>query len=481
MRRAWPVLLLEALAVGGAAVAQGAFDPAAVDAIVMEQMRAQGVPGMALALVRGGEVVHVRGYGRSGDGAEVTPRTRFLVASLSKSFTALAVLQLAHDGRVDLDAPVRRYLPGFTLADPDAAARITVRQLLDHRSGLGDAGYHDPRTGFPRTLEGRVAALARARPVAEPGAAFRYFNPNYEVAARLVEVVSGEPFGWYLEERVFGPLGMEDTVSVTSSDDLRRGVDGLARGHVLAYGVPVPSGEEAGFLAGHAGVVTTAADMGRYLAMIASGGRLGGEQVVPAEVLAPWLSPVGSEGYALGWFVGERGGERLLQHNGILSTFAADAVVLPQRGDAFVLLYDVHGVAQDLFGFPRIREGVLSLALGEAAASGGFGVRHWAALFAALTVAAVALGVRGLLAAPDWARWSGDVPLWRALAGAARWLLPLAVLLAVPAIGVASTGRYFPLLTLYRSAIGVMTWLGLAALLGAANALLRAATLLRRG
>lgn len=420
MRRAWPVLLLEALAVGGAAVAQGAFDPAAVDAFVMEQMRAQGVPGMALALVRGGEVVHVRGYGRSGDGAEVTPRTRFLVASLSKSFTALAVLQLAHDGRVDLDAPVRRYLPGFTLADPDAAAR-------------------------------------------------------------LVEVVSGEPFGRYLEERVFGPLGMEDTVSVTSSDDLRRGVDGLARGHVLAYGVPVPSGEEAGFLAGHAGVVTTAADMGRYLAMIASGGRLGGEQVVPAEVLAPWLSPVGSEGYALGWFVGERGGERLLQHNGILSTFAADAVVLPERGDAFVLLYDVHGVAQDLFGFPRIREGVLSLALGEAAASGGFGVRHWAALFAALTVAAVALGVRGLLAAPDWARWSGDVPLWRALAGAARWLLPLAVLLAVPAIGVATTGRYFPLLTLYRSAIGVMTWLGLAALLGAANALLRAATLLRRG
>lgn len=420
MRRAWPVLLLEALAVGGAAVAQGAFDPAAVDAFVMEQMRAQGVPGMALALVRGGEVVHVRGYGRSGDGAEVTPRTRFLVASLSKSFTALAVLQLAHDGRVDLDAPVRRYLPGFTLADPDAAAR-------------------------------------------------------------LVEVVSGEPFGRYLEERVFGPLGMEDTVSVTSSDDLRRGVDGLARGHVLAYGVPVPSGEEAGFLAGHAGVVTTAADMGRYLAMIASGGRLGGEQVVPAEVLAPWLSPVGSEGYALGWFVGERGGERLLQHNGILSTFAADAVVLPQRGDAFVLLYDVHGVAQDLFGFPRIREGVLSLALGEAAASGGFGVRHWAALFAALTVAAVALGVRGLLAAPDWARWSGDVPLWRALAGAARWLLPLAVLLAVPAIGVATTGRYFPLLTLYRSAIGVMTWLGLAALLGVANALLRAATLLRRG
>lgn len=420
MRRAWPVLLLEALAVGGAAVAQGAFDPAAVDAFVMEQMRAQGVPGMALALVRGGEVVHVRGYGRSGDGAEVTPRTRFLVASLSKSFTALAVLQLAHDGRVDLDAPVRRYLPGFTLADPDAAAR-------------------------------------------------------------LVEVVSGEPFGRYLEERVFGPLGMEDTVSVTSSDDLRRGVDGLARGHVLAYGVPVPSGEEAGFLAGHAGVVTTAADMGRYLAMIASGGRLGGEQVVPAEVLAPWLSPVGSEGYALGWFVGERGGERLLQHEGILSTFAADAVVLPQRGDAFVLLYDVHGVAQDLFGFPRIREGVLSLALGEAAASGGFGVRHWAALFAALTVAAVALGVRGLLAAPDWARWSGDVPLWRALAGAARWLLPLAVLLAVPAIGVATTGRYFPLLTLYRSAIGVMTWLGLAALLGVANALLRAATLLRRG
>src|SRR5690606_11406852 len=173
----------------------------------------------------------------------------------------------------------------------EVAGRITVRQLLNHRSGLGDAGFRDQRTGFPRSLEGRVAAMARARPVAEPGTEFHYFNANYEVLARLVAVVSGEPFSDYLRAHVFEPLGMEDTESITSSDDLRRGVPGLARGHLLAYGFPVASGEETGFLAGHAGVVTTAADMGRYLAMLAGRGRLGGEQVVPEEALAPVLSP----------------------------------------------------------------------------------------------------------------------------------------------------------------------------------------------
>jgi len=164
MHRAWPLLLANVLAVGQLAAAQAGLDVAAVDAFVAAQMRAQGVPGLGLAVVRAGQVVYAQGYGRTGDGASVTPRTRFLVASLSKSFTGLAVLQLAQQGRLDLDAPVRRYLPGFTVADPEVAGRITVRQLLNHRSGLGDAGFRDQRTGFPRSLEGRVAAMARARP-----------------------------------------------------------------------------------------------------------------------------------------------------------------------------------------------------------------------------------------------------------------------------------------------------------------------------
>jgi CubicO group peptidase (beta-lactamase class C family) len=481
MHRAWPLLLANVLAVGQLAAAQAGLDVAAVDAFVAAQMRAQGVPGLGLAVVRAGQVVYAQGYGRTGDGASVTPRTRFLVASLSKSFTGLAVLQLAQQGRLDLDAPVRRYLPGFTVADPEVAGRITVRQLLNHRSGLGDAGFRDQRTGFPRSLEGRVAAMARARPVAEPGTEFHYFNANYEVLARLVEVVSGEPFSDYLRAHVFEPLGMEDTESITSSDDLRRGVPGLARGHLLAYGFPVASGEETGFLAGHAGVVTTAADMGRYLAMLAGRGRLDGEQVVPEEALAPVLSPTEGADYAMGWFVGERGGEAMLYHNGILSTFSGDAVLFPERGDGVVLLYDVHSVAQDVAGFPRLKGGVVALLLGEEPSSGGFGVRHWSLVFGALTLLAVALGVLGLVRLPAWERWAGTVPGWRGFVGAVRRLMPLAVFLAMPAIGVATTGRYFGLLTLYRSAIGVMTWLGVAGLLGAVNALVRLGWLLRRG
>src|SRR5690606_38535877 len=100
------------------------------------QMRAAGVPGAAVAVVRGGRTVHVRGFGEATPGVPVTPQTAFQLASVSKSFTALAVMQLVEDGKVDLDAPVRAYLPWFRLADEGAAAAVTVRHLLSHTSGL---------------------------------------------------------------------------------------------------------------------------------------------------------------------------------------------------------------------------------------------------------------------------------------------------------------------------------------------------------
>jgi CubicO group peptidase (beta-lactamase class C family) len=102
----------------------------AIDQFVQGWMAANGVPGLALAVTRDTRVVHLRGYGDAGNGRPVTPDTQFLVASLSKSFTALAVLQLVEAGRVNLDAPVAAYLPGFTVADPAGARRITVRMLL---------------------------------------------------------------------------------------------------------------------------------------------------------------------------------------------------------------------------------------------------------------------------------------------------------------------------------------------------------------
>jgi CubicO group peptidase (beta-lactamase class C family) len=235
-----------------------AFDPAAVDRIVVGQLAANRIPGLALAITRGDEVLYVRGYGAARTGEPVTGRTQFLVASLSKSFTALAVLQLVEAGRVDLDAPVRRYRPDFALADSEAAARITVRQLLHQVSGLADTGFAGGLAQQQATLAARVASLRHAQTAAAPGAAFRYFDPNYQVLARLVEVVSGEPIDAYLRVHVFAPLGMRDTFGAVTADEAVARAERLAQGHLVVYGVPVAAQELSGVLGGASAVEVSA-------------------------------------------------------------------------------------------------------------------------------------------------------------------------------------------------------------------------------
>ena len=177
----------------------GPADTATVDNWLEAQLRDAGIPGGALAIVRDGRVVDERGFGTADlTGRPVTATTPFVIGSLSKSITALAVMQLVDAGRVDLDAPVRRYLPEFSVADPAAADRITVRELLTHTSGLSTATGIVPLTTPATSLDARVRDLAAVQLASAPGTRYAYSNANYLVLGRLVEVVSGEPFGAYV-------------------------------------------------------------------------------------------------------------------------------------------------------------------------------------------------------------------------------------------------------------------------------------------
>ena len=135
----------------------------AVDAYIRRQMKDARIPGLALGIVRDGHLVHLRGFGRADEGGRaVTPRTPFFIGSISKSFTALAVMQLAEAGRVDLDAPVQRCIPWFRVADPDASAQVTVRHLPNQTSGLtGRAGRGTTLAAGMHPLELAVRALPR--------------------------------------------------------------------------------------------------------------------------------------------------------------------------------------------------------------------------------------------------------------------------------------------------------------------------------
>ena len=173
------------------------------------------VPGASLLVLKGGKAVVRRGFGRSdlARGTEAGPATNYRLASVTKPFTAAAVLLLAQDGKLSIDDPLRRWLPSL----PGAADGITVRQLLDHTSGLPD--YEDlmskPYEG--QILDAGVLALLEQR-LAQPdpfyfppGSAYRYSNSGYALLALVVERASGMPFADYLRTRIFEPLGMHDT------------------------------------------------------------------------------------------------------------------------------------------------------------------------------------------------------------------------------------------------------------------------------
>jgi CubicO group peptidase (beta-lactamase class C family) len=391
-------------------------------------------------------------------------------------------MQLVEGGKIDLDAIVQTYLPDFTLADPDATSRITVRQLLNQTSGLSDAGFPAMRLPQPDTPAERVAGLHTARQVAQPGSEYHYYNVNYEILARLVEVASGESYSEYLQAHIFGPLQMADTISALTSTEAAERATNLAQGHLNFYGIPVASPEEKGYFGGSGGIVSTAEDMAHYLVMQASGGRYAETALLsPAGVERMHTPPpdVDSD-YAMGWIATSSGNQPVLEHNGILSTFYADMALLPESGCGIVLLYNIQSVAQASLAFPQIKSGLIEILNGETPQTSWLSSRLLEAAFALLTLAGTALAVRSLRRLPGWAERARRVPLWRLAPGIVWAFVPAALVVAMPDIVLRTSGRAFGYLTIFRSMPEVITWLGLTGILGVVDGVARIALLARR-
>lgn len=307
LHRLWLAVVVISLALMTAAGAAAQSDPGeAIDAYIRERMAALNAPGAAVAVVQDGEIVHLAGYGVANEaGDPLTPQTPVLLASISKSMTSVAVMQLVEQGLVDLDAPIQAYLPWFM---PDTP--ITVRQLLNQTSGLDElAGYErnlDP--GGPDGLARSIRELAGTSLNRPPGTAFEYSNSNADTLGLLVETVSGQPYADYMAEHVFAPLGM--TRAYTSLEAARAGGMGQAfypffgrqtnLDAIMAYTSAVqPS----------AGLIAATEEMARYLLMHLNDGRLGDVQLLsPASVdtlheRGVIINPETGLGYGMGWFV----------------------------------------------------------------------------------------------------------------------------------------------------------------------------------
>ncbi|KDN17163.1 serine hydrolase domain-containing protein [Amycolatopsis rifamycinica] len=166
------------------------------------------VPGAAVAVYAGGEIVdHAAGVLNTGTGVEADADSLFQIGSITKVWTATLVMQLVDDGVLDLDQPVRKYLPEFVLADEDAAARITVRQLLTHTAGFEGDIFTDTGRGAD-CVEKYVATLGDVPQLFAPGEMFSYNNAAFCVLGRLVEVLRDKEYGACLQDHLFAPLGL---------------------------------------------------------------------------------------------------------------------------------------------------------------------------------------------------------------------------------------------------------------------------------
>ncbi|MGM1061459.1 serine hydrolase domain-containing protein [Saccharothrix sp. Mg75] len=383
------LVLLLAAPVPAAPVPAARADPADdLRAYLDRALHGTGVPGMAAVVTHGDRVVLAAGVGHDSTGAPVTADTPMRVASLSKSFTAMAVMTLVEDGRIALDEPVAAQLPGFAMADP-RHERITVRHLLHQTSGLSDTTVDVAELEDASSLADHTSRLRDDSLAADPGTRHEYCNVNYALAARLVEVASGRRFRDHLREEVFEPLGMSR--SAVSDEDVRP-----ADGYVSLFGAWVPRAELDGFLDdnGSGGVITTAADLGRWL--VAQNGF--GPAVVSPEGLRTTHTSSAVHEYAMGWQPDVDG---LLVHSGNLFTYNAVQAIDPATGHGFAVMTNNSGLQDETYAVMR---GLRELVRGGRPADPGGGRQAVELVLGLVALVAVALAVLGMRRSGRWAR-----------------------------------------------------------------------------
>jgi CubicO group peptidase (beta-lactamase class C family) len=346
---------------------------AAIERFVQKEMAAQRIPGLALGIVKGDRIAYMRGFGKADEsGRAVTPQTPFIIGSVSKSFTALAIMQLVEAGKVELDAPVQRYLPWFRVADEEASAEITVRHLLNQTSGLSTKtgrsfqGSGDTSDG---ALETAVRKLGSAELTAPVGEKHQYSTINYSVLGLIVQTVAGRSYESYVQTQIFDPLQMRDSFTSEAAAEQ----DGLATGYNYWFGRPraadLPYNRRlipAGYL------ISSAEDMTHHLIAQLNGGRYRAASVLsPAgvdELHQPGApTPKTGTSYAMGWFVGPINKIPAIYHQGEVPNFHANAVLVPESRTGVIVLMNAQNNV-DLFSVDRmatISEGVTSLLEGR--------------------------------------------------------------------------------------------------------------------
>jgi CubicO group peptidase (beta-lactamase class C family) len=409
----------------------------AVDDYITARMEAARIPGLSVAIVKGDQIVYLKGYGQADpSGRSVTPQTPFITGSISKTFTALAVMQLVEDGKVDLDAAVQRYLPWFRVADPRASAQITVRSLLNHTSGLPQVTdtflWTDQDAGVLERTVRYLQTVALARPIGT----FGYSNANYQIQGLIVQTVSGQSYEAYVEQHIFAPLAMQ--TSFTSQQQAQQ--HGMATGYRWWFGFPIPATLPflraelpAGFL------LSSAQDMAHYLIAMMNGGRYQGRSILsPQGIAFLWAQSPGGSSYGNGWEVAALHGRTLVNLDGATANFQASVFFDPEERVGVFVAANVMNALDGLSSPPHaatfasittrgIAQSVLSLTTNQSLPDQGLGIERISLIYGLLVLALTGVLVLALARMPQRYRRLAQRGLakWSDLARRSGWITAL--------------------------------------------------------
>jgi CubicO group peptidase (beta-lactamase class C family) len=329
------VLLVGASRVANAQHIIGARDARALRAdSVFQRFDRTDAPGCALGVYQDGKVLYARGYGMASlqNGIALSPRSVLDVGSISKQFTAMAILLLQQEGKLSLDDPIRKYIPEM----PAYADKVTLRRALSQTSGLRDLYVMWSQTGRAfagDTIDALRVITRSAEPNYEPGARYLYTNSGWILAAQIVYRLTGKTLAQFAEERIFRPLGMYDTRYLA---DATMVIPNLADSYAPRAGGGFRLARSAydGAIMGAGAVQTTVEDFGRWLNNY-DAATIGGRQILETMTTATTLndgSPATSganTAYAVGLSVGTLRGLRVISHGRSWAGFAATSCASP--------------------------------------------------------------------------------------------------------------------------------------------------------
>lgn len=316
-------------------------------------------PALSVCVVDNGGIFHRFNWGNNGD-SPITSDTPFYLGSTSKTFTALAVMRLVEQGIIELDNPVKNYLPDFKIQNKEYESKITVRHLLNHTSGLSSRGIEGTSMGMDN-LDDELNALTTCNPDYAPGISYEYFNSNYRLLGLLVERMSGMSFQNYMSNEIFLTLDMSRTSAGMTTEIIP------VSGHGQLFGIPIKREQvfrKGAVPSGY--MISTSNDISKFLIEELKAYK-GKSSILKKEtILKTWQpSDTSDNSYAMGWLaVTDFIGNKFYVHGGALECYQSFFYLNPDKNIGFVILMNQGGLFP-MISLNVVRDGLISIINGE--------------------------------------------------------------------------------------------------------------------